>query len=204
MPKVTQLSQLDINQTYSYADYLTWQFDETVELIKGKIMLMSPAPSVHHQSISMNLGSLLHGFFKRKKCQVFAAPFDVRLYDRKKSILASQDIHTVVQPDLCIICDPELLDKQGCNGAPDWIIEILSKGNSKREMKIKYELYQESGVTEYWLVYPEEQAIYQFVLNDDRHYQLNRMYANDDIASPYLFPELSIDVNEIFETWAND
>ncbi|MGZ5008259.1 MAG: Uma2 family endonuclease, partial [Methylobacter sp.] len=184
MPKVTQLSLLDLNKTYSYADYLTWQFDEAVELIKGKIMLMSPAPSVTHQAISMNLGSLLHGFFRHKKCQVFAAPFDVRLYDRKKSILANQDIHTVVLPDLSVICDPELLDKQGCNGAPDWIIEILSKGNSKREMKIKYELYQESGVTEYWLVYPEEQAIYQFVLNEDRHYQLNKMYANDDIASP--------------------
>ena len=84
------------------------------------------------------------------------------------------------------------------------IIEILSKGNSRREMKIKYALYQESGVTEYWLVYPEEQAIYQFVLNNDKQYQLKQMYANDDIASPHLFPELLIDVNEVFATWAKD
>lgn len=204
MPKITQLSLLDTNQSYSYADYLTWQFDETVELIKGKIMLMSPAPNVKHQSISMNLSRSLSTFLKQKKCQVFAAPFDVRLYDRKKSILASKDIQSVVQPDLCVICNPVLLDKQGCNGAPDWIIEILSKGNSRREMKIKYELYQESGVTEYWLVYPEEQAIYQFVLNNDKQYQLKQMYANDDFASPYLFPELLIDVNEVFETWIKD
>ena len=204
MPKITHLSLLDTNQTYSYADYMTWQFDEAVELIKGKIMLMSPAPNVKHQSISMNLSRFLSTFLKLKSCQVFAAPFDVRLYDRKKSILASQDIQSVVQPDLCIICDPDLLDKQGCNGAPDWIIEILSKGNSRREMKIKYDLYQESGVIEYWLVYPEEQAIYQFVLNNDKQYQLKHMYANDDIASPHLFPELLIDVNEVFETWAKD
>ena len=128
-------------------------------------MLMSPAPNVKHQSISMNLSRFLSNFLTLKSCRVFAAPFDVRLYDRKKSVLANQDIQSVVQPDLCVICDPDLLDKQGCNGAPDWIIEILSKGNSRREMKIKYALYQESGVTEYWLVYPEEQAIYQFVLN---------------------------------------
>lgn len=204
MPKITQLYLLDKNQTYSYADYMTWQFDEAVELIKGKIMLMSPAPSVKHQDISINLTRFLAVFFNRKKCRVYAAPFDVRLYDRKKSILASQDIHSVVQPDLCVICDPELLDKQGCNGAPDWIIEILPKGNSKREMKIKYELYQESGVMEYWLVYPEEQAIYQFVLNADKCYQLKRMYTNDDIASPHLFPDLLIDVNDVFETWAKE
>ena len=94
-------------------------------------------------------------FLTHQKCRVYVAPFDVRLYDRKKSILASEDIHTVVQPDLCVICNPEILDLQGCNGAPDWIIEILSKGNAKRDMQIKYELYQESGVMEYWIVYPE-------------------------------------------------
>lgn len=200
MPKITQLSQLDLNQIYSYADYLTWQFDEAVELIKGRIMLMSPAPTVNHQRISMNFSGSLFNFFRHKKCQVFAAPFDVRLYDRKKSILANQDIHTVVQPDLCVICSPEILDQQGCNGAPDWIIEILSKGNAKREMKIKYALYQESGVLEYWLVYPEQRAIHQFVLDDGGHYQLKQMYTDDDIATPQLFPELAIDVTELFET----
>ena len=198
---ITQLSQLDLNQSYSYADYLTWQFNETVELIKGKIMLMSPAPNVTHQRVSMNFSGSLFNFFKRKKCQVFAAPFDVRLYDRKKSILANEDIHTVVQPDLCVICNPDILDAQGCNGAPDWIIEILSKGNSKREMQIKYELYQESGVQEYWIVYPNDQAINQFVLDECGRYQLKQMYTDDDIATPHLFPELAIDLTEVFETW---
>ena len=204
MTKITQLSQLDLNQTYSYADYLTWQFKETVELIRGKIILMSPAPNVKHQRISMNFSGSLFNFFKRKKCQVFAAPFDVRLYDRKKSILANEDIHTVVQPDLCVICNPEFLDAQGCNGAPDWIIEILSKGNSKREMQIKYELYQESGVQEYWIVYPNDQAINQFVLDDNGRYQLKQMYTDDDIATPHLFPELAIDLTEVFETWTEE
>ena len=201
---ITQLSQLDLNQSYSYADYLTWQFNETVELIKGKIMLMSPAPNVTHQRVSMNFSGSLFNFFKRKKCQVFAAPFDVRLYDRKKSILSNEDIHTVVQPDLCVICNPDILDMQGCNGAPDWIIEILSKGNSKREMQIKYELYQESGVQEYWIVYPNDQAINQFVLDESGRYQLKQMYTDDDVATPHLFPELAIDLTEVFETWTEE
>lgn len=204
MDKITQLSQLDLNQTYSYADYLTWKFDDALELIKGKIMLMSPAPNVKHQDISANLTALLHNFFKHKKCRLYVAPFDVRLYDRKKSILASQDIHTVVQPDLCVICNPDMLDKQGCNGAPDWVIEILSKSTTKRDMNIKYDLYRESGVSEYWLVYPEEQAIHQFVLDDNKDYQLKHMYTDDDLATPYLFPELAIELTEVFETWAEE
>jgi Uma2 family endonuclease len=201
MPKITQLSQLDLTQTYSYADYLTWRFTETVELIKGKITLMSPAPNVSHQAISGNLHGICYPFFHHKKCRLFAAPFDVRLYDRRKSLLASQDIHTVVQPDLCVICNPELLDQQGCNGAPDWIIEILSKGNGKRDIQIKYQLYAEAGVQEYWIVYPNDQAIHQFVLDAEGHYQLNAMYTDDDVAVPHLFPELSIALTEVFETW---
>lgn len=204
MAKITELSQLDLDRTYSYADYITWKFDDALELIKGKIMLMSPAPNVYHQDISANLTALLHNFFKRKKCRLYVAPFDVRLYDRKKSVLASQDIHTVVQPDLCVICNPEILDLQGCNGAPDWIIEILSKGNAKRDMNIKYELYQESGVSEYWIVYPEEQAIHQFVLDENNRYQLKHMYTGDDIATPHLFPELACELTEVFETWAKE
>lgn len=204
MAKITQLSQLDLDRTYSYADYMTWQFDDALELIKGKIMLMSPAPNVFHQDISTNLTRILAVFFKHKKCRLYVAPFDVRLYDRKKSILASQEIHTVVQPDLCVLCNPEILDQQGCNGAPDWIIEILSKGHAKRDMQIKYQLYQESGVTEYWIVYPEQLAIHQFVLDENQRYQLKNMFTEDDVAMPHLFPDLAVPLTEVFETWADE
>lgn len=198
MAVITDLSQLDLDGHYSYADYLDWQFDEAIELIKGKIMRMSPAPNVRHQHISMNLSRFLSVFFHKKQCKVFASPFDVRLYDRKKSILADTDIKTVVQPDLCVICNPDLLDEQGCNGAPDWIIEILSKSNTKREMHIKFDLYQEGGVGEYWLVYPDNPAIHQFVLDDKGVYQFKGMYTHDDVVRPYLFPDLAIDANEVF------
>jgi len=204
MLKITQLSQLDRDKTYSYADYLTWQFDEMVELIKGKISLMSPAPNLKHQDASMSLSRSLSNFFHHKKCRVYAAPFDVRLYDRKKSSLANEEIHTLVQPDLCVICNLDLLDRKGCNGAPDWIIEIVSKGSARKDLKEKYALYQESGVTEYWLVFPSEQTIQQFILDENRCYQLKAIFTCGDIASPYLFPELKIDLNDVFESIDDD
>ena len=198
MVKITQLAQLDLSASYSYADYVTWQLDETIELIKGKISLMAPAPNVNHQRLSMCLSGQMFSYFRHKPCQVFAAPFDVRLYDRRKSILASQDIITVVQPDICVICDPAKLDEQGCNGAPDWIIEIVSKGSSKKDAQIKHALYAESGVAEYWLVFPYEAIIEQFILDEQGRYQLARIYAGDDLASPHLFPDLRIDLGELF------
>ncbi|MEI6267508.1 MAG: Uma2 family endonuclease [Methylococcaceae bacterium] len=200
MTKTTDLSQLDLNSTYTYADYLSWQFDDAIELIKGKIMAMSPAPSSEHQSIVTNLGGVLYNFFYKKPCKLFYAPFDVRLYDRKKSIVANIDIYSVVQPDLCVICDKTKIDSKGCLGSPDWVIEILSRGNSKKEMQLKYQLYQESGVKEYWLVYPGEKAVHQFVLDDQTEkYQLLAMYSGEDIATPQLFPDCQIDLREVFE-----
>jgi Uma2 family endonuclease len=196
---ITSLSQLDLNGTYSYADYLKWQFDESVELIKGKILKMSPAPSVKHQQISRQLCKDFFNYFSKNSCQVFNAPFDVRLLDKKKSKSANKDVFTVIQPDICVICDIDKLDTKGCVGAPDLIIEILSLGNSKRELKIKYDLYEEAGVKEYWLVYPYEESVMKFILNDQNKFEFANHYANDDLISPTLFPELSIDLTEIFE-----
>lgn len=205
MTRTTDLSQLDLDGIYSYADYLTWRLNVAVELIKGKIVKMSPAPGSRHQRLSWQLSGALFIFFKNKNCQAFAAPFDVRLYDRKKSIVANREIYSVVQPDLCVICDKSKIDAKGCLGAPDWIIEILSRGNSKKDMQLKYALYQESGVKEYWLVYPGEQAVHQFVLDDAAgQYQLLNMYGNDDIAIPQLFPDCQIDLREVFEPVEED
>jgi len=199
MPAITDLSQLDLDGTYSYADYLTWQFNERVELIKGKISLMCPAPNVEHQRYSMYLSTRLYSYFENKPCQVFAAPFDVSLYDRRKFILQNKDSFTVVQPDICVICDESKLDKQGCNGAPDWIIEIISKSTAKKDAKTKYELYAENGVKEYWLVYPAEQIIQQFVLNEETaQYQLMNLYVDEKAAS-FLFPDLEIDLTQLFK-----
>jgi len=199
MTKITQLSDLDLNNTYSYADYLTWRFEDAVELIRGKISLMTPAPNLSHQSISRNLLVEIGYYLKNKPCKVFDAPFDVRLYDRKRSLIANKDIYTVVQPDLCVICDTAKLDDKGCLGAPDWIIEILSKSTAQKDTQTKYQLYLEAGVKEYWLVYPYEATVSQFVLAEqEEKYQLINMYSAQDKVVPFLFPELVIDLQEVF------
>jgi Uma2 family endonuclease len=198
---ITDTSQLDLNGMYSYADYLLWRLNERVELIRGKIFKMSPSPSAVHQRISSRLHTRL-GYYllqKNSACEVFSAPFDVRMFDKKKSATANQDIFTVVQPDICVICDKNKIDKRGCLGAPDLIVEILSKGNSKKEVKTKFELYEENGVREYWVVYPYEHIIQQFVLNAAGKYELHGQFAEDETFHAFVFPDLNTDLSKIFD-----
>ncbi len=191
---ITDISQLDLNKSYTYSDYLSWQFKERVELIKGKLFKMSPAPNRIHQKIAGELIAIFVTFFRGKKCQVFPAPFDVRLPIASKNGMAS----TVVQPDLSVICDVAKLDEQGCNGAPDLIIEILSPGNSKKEMREKFEVYEESGVREYWMVDPQEKIVLIYVLNESGQYIGLQPLTDEQIASPSIFPELKVNLSEVF------
>jgi len=196
---ITDISQLDLNKTYSYADYLTWQFEQYVELIKGKIWKMSPAPRSMHQRVSWKIASKIDRYIDNKNCEAFAAPFDVRLYDKKRSEKASKDIFTVVQPDLCVICDNSKIDDFGCLGAPDLIVEILSPGNSKKEMRVKYELYEESGVREYWVADPERQTVQVFTLNENDKFETKKIFVSDDVMHSFIFEDLQIDLNQVFQ-----
>jgi Uma2 family endonuclease len=192
MPVVEKFSDLDLSKTYTYDDYLLWQFQERVELIKGFILKMSPAPSSSHQRISHNLNGCFYENFKRKPCSVFEAPFDVRL-----PIKSAKKDTTVVQPDLCVICDESKIDKRGCNGAPDLIVEIISPGNSKHDIHTKFNLYQEAEVKEYWMVEPEERMILVYTLRNGEYVGLKPLVEGENIKSP-LFPELNIAVEDIF------
>lgn len=197
--EIVSLSQLDVaNGIYSYADYLTWKFDQTVELFKGKILEMS-APSRRHQGISMELSVIVYQKFKGQRCKFYAAPFDVRLYDKTKSAKANKDIFTVVQPDICIICDLEKLDENGCIGSPDLVIEILSPGNSSKEMKLKKALYEESGVREYLIFDPEHENVFQFYLTETDVYSPATIYVDDEKLTSVIFPDFQINLKEIFE-----
>lgn len=193
---LTDINQLDLQASYTYADYLLWRFEERLELIKGKIFQMSPAPSTRHQQISGRLYLEMGSFFKQHHCQIFYAPFDVRL-SKTESSSANNKIHTVVQPDLCVVCDQNKLDERGCLGAPDLVIEILSPGNSRRELNDKFALYEESGVREYWLVEPTENAVFVYVLNENNVY-IGLQPATDTLRS-VLFPDLVIDLHEVFQ-----
>lgn len=197
MKPITKFSQLDLNKRYTYADYLTWKFQERVELIKGWLYKITPAPNLGHQSVSFKFSLQIGKFFEGKNCNAFTAPFDVRLLDKKQQ-KNDNKVYTVVQPDICVICDEAKLDERGCIGAPDWIIEIVSPGNTKREMQVKYDLYEENGVREYWIVHPGDQTIAVFQLKAGK-YQFKKFYVKGDIVPCDLFRGLKIDSTKVFK-----
>ncbi len=190
--EITKFSQLKINKLYTYTDYLSWKFEERVELIKGKVFKMAE-PSSGHQKIAGGLTSEIYTFFKNKPCEVYPAPFDVRL-----PIPKGDKAYTVVQPDLCVICDESKIDKRGAKGAPDLAIEIVSPGNSKRDLKDKFEIYQEAGIKEYWIVHPEEKHISIFCLSKEGKYIGLQPITEDDKIKSALFPDLQFEAKDIF------
>ena len=188
---VTDIRQLDPKKVYTYTDYLTWQLQERVELVKGYITKMAPAPGRRHQEVSGQLFLQIGNQLRHKPCRLYSAPFDVKL--------PTPEGDTVVQPDLCIICDLDKLTEQGCHGAPDLIIEILSPGNSRRERKEKFELYQESGVQEYWLVEPYEESILVYVLNEEGQYIGSKPFVPGEVIHPITLPGLEVEVSSLFQ-----
>lgn len=191
----TKVEEPDPSLNYTYADYLKWNFEERLELFRGKIFRLS-APNTKHQLVSGNILAELVTFLKQKKCQAFSAPFDVRLPAKNRK--NDHEVTTVVQPDICVICDESKIDTRGCCGAPDLAVEILSPGNSKKEIKLKHELYEEAGVLEYWVVYPEEESIIIFLLNEDHIYNGAIAYAGDDTIHSKAIPGFKINLTDVF------
>ncbi|NJD37128.1 MAG: Uma2 family endonuclease [Geobacter sp.] len=184
------------DQKYTYADYLTWDDGQRWELINGEAYCMSPAPGVRHQKLSVELSRQFANHLKGKSCQVFSAPFDVRLSER--STVSDNYIETVVQPDLLVICDKIKLDDRGCNGAPDLVIEILSPSTAAVDFKIKFDLYQRFGVLEYWIVHPAELTLLVYKRGADGLYGAGDRYAVDDKVPVPLLGDLMIDLAEVF------
>jgi Uma2 family endonuclease len=181
---------------YSYADYLTWQVEEVVELIKGKMFKKAAAaPRRIHQKVSGELTYRLTGFLKGQNCQVYAAPFDVRFPKNSKE---DSKIHDVVQPDICVVCDPEKLDDRGCIGAPDLIVEILSPGNSQIELRHKFTLYESHGVREYWIIHPEHQDLMIYTLEEGK-YVSSRLLTSGDVVESTVIEGFKLDLEEFFK-----
>lgn len=157
---------------------------------------MSPAPSRRHQAVVWNLSGLIWNHLKNNPCRAYAAPFDVRLPIKDNK--SNQEITTVLQPDICVICDLSKLDDRGCLGAPDLVVEVLLPGNTSKEMTHKFNVYEESGVREYWIVYPEYEHVNFFLLDDAGKFVGQHPKANGDILRSAIFPDLAINISEIF------
>ncbi len=186
---------------FTYEDYLTWKFKERIELIKGKIFKMSSGPAVPHQKISMNLISFFIKKIDHAPCQLFCAPIDVKLIGTsfKKRKVADNEIFTVVQPDIIVVCDPEKLsDPRSINGAPEMVVEILSPGNTKTETKHKLNLYEENGVLEYWVVHPPYKYVEVYLLKNNI-YSKPTIYEMGEEIPCVVLRDIKVPVDEIFK-----
>ena len=184
-----------LDERFTYGDYLTWDDDERWELIDGIPYNMSPAPRVVHQGILVQLVRRFANYLDGKSCRVFAAPFDVRLPEYDES---DDQVGTVVQPDLSVICDRRKLDDAGCRGAPDLIVEILSPGTAHKDLKVKFDRYERAGVKEYWIVDPSGQTVQIFTLGLEGKYGRPEAFGVGDRVKVGIFPELELDLAAVF------
>lgn len=184
-------------ERYTYADYLSWPEGERWELIEGFAWDMSLAPSRRHQEVVLNMASIIRKYLDGKPCSVFISPFDVRL---PFVALSDDDIDTVVQPDISVFCDATKLDDRGAVGAPDMVVEVLSPSTAKKDLSIKLLLYQRVGVREYWIVDPDLSVINIFRPAQDGLYSEVAVVIPGQTMRVGIFPDLEIDIAEVFTT----
>jgi len=195
--KIKDISELDLSKIYTYADYLTWWFEERVELFKGKIHNVGATPKRIHSEVRGNIVMALWKFIKENNYEFYTAPFDVRLNADQN--LPHHEIYTVVQPDIVVICNKDILDDLGANGAPDLIVEILSPSTIKKDYTEKFNLYEENGVKEYWIANPEGRSLQIFHLENDKYIELETYEEKVEVISSKLFTDLKIEMTDVFE-----
>ena len=195
MKPITDINQLDLTKSYTYADYLSWQFKERVELIWGKIRKMTAAPSTRHQKVLGKIYVMISNKLEEDSCQAFIAPFDVRLSIEDEN---GELTESVVQPDLCIICEADKIDEKGCFGAPDLIIEVLSPSSSTKDMKDKLKLYEKAKVKEYWVIEPHDGLVHIFILSDQGKYINKYPVTAEDVMVSEVIEGLEIDLRKVF------
>ena len=181
-------------ERYTFADCLTWGENERIEIINGEAFMMAP-PSRAHQKISGEIFRQLANYLAGKKCEVYAAPFAVRLFEQDGD--SPEDVDTMVEPDVSVVCDPSKLDDRGCKGAPDLVIEILSPSTRRHDRMTKFTLYQQAGVREYWIVDPTNKDVQSFFLEDGRYSVKGFGIAGDEMRVNIL-EDCLIDLSEVF------
>ena len=179
---------------YTFADALTWGEDERIEIIDGEAVMMAPPLRVH-QEISTKLVQQLANFLDGKRCKVYHAPFAVRLFEENGD--RPEDVDTMVEPDITVVCDPDKLDKYGCKGVPDMVIEILSPSTRRHDLAVKYRLYQRAGVREYWIIDPDTKVVQVFRLEDGL-YNAPDVFTAGSVAPVGIWDDFSIDLSQLF------
>jgi Uma2 family endonuclease len=144
------------DERYTYREYKAWPEGERWELIEGVAYAMSPAPTRSHQKLVVDLVGKLYAFLQGKPCELLISPIDVFLPSSQNE--AEDDVDTIVQPDVIVVCDRDKLIDKGVRGGPDFVVEILSPSTAMKDMSQKKVLYAKHGVREYWLINPEDMS----------------------------------------------
>jgi Uma2 family endonuclease len=176
---------------YTYADILEWPETVRAELYNGQVFMMAN-PTLYHQSILGALSFQFFSFLQGKPCRAFIAPLGVR-----PSPKSDNSDKTFYEPDLIVVCDTSKLDKQGCNGAPDLVVEILSPSTAQNDRLRKFNAYLKMGVREYWIIDPDSKTLNVNILDQGRY--VSNMYGLADTAPVTVLPGLAIDLKQVFE-----
>ena len=179
---------------YTFADVLTWTEDDRIELIDGEACMMAPLSRIH-QKVSFEIGRQIGNYLDGKKCEVYQAPFGVRLFEKDGD--APGDVSTMVEPDISIVCDKNKLDKHGCKGAPDMIAEVLSPSSLRQDRFVKLGLYQRAGVREYWIVEPETRTVQVYML-ENGIFQPSAFYGPGDVAKVNVLEGCFVELSKVF------
>ena len=173
---------------YTEDDYYNLPENVRAELIEGNLIYSQAVPSRIHQTILGELYTVINNYIKSKggSCHVYPAPFAVKL---------REDHKTIVEPDISVICDRNKLTDRGCTGAPDWIIEIVSPGNSSHDYILKLNLYANAGVREYWIVDPYKERIFVYRLEQE-HFEVET-YTFHDCIPVGIYADLQIDFTSL-------
>ena len=181
-------------ERFTFADVLVWDEDERIEIINGEAFMMA-TPSSRHQEISMELSRQLANFLEGKRCRVYPAPFGVRLFEQDGD--SPENVDTIVEPDISVVCDRNKIDKHGCKGAPDMVIEILSPSSLRHDRLVKLSPYQRAGVREYWIVDPENRSVQVFTL-DGGALKIREDYGPQDVAKVNVLDGCFIELSKVF------
>lgn len=179
----------------TFADVLNWDENMRGEVINGEAFMMAP-PSRIHQKILAELTRQLGNYLAGKQCEVYPAPFAVRLFEGGGE--SPDKVDTMVEPDISVVCDKSKLDKYGCKGAPDMVMEILSPSTRRHDRLVKLNLYQQAGVREYWIVNPDEQTVQVFMQDGGGLLRLIEEYEKDSMAKVNVLDGCIIELGRVF------
>lgn len=182
-------------ETYTFADYLTWDEGDRYELIYGEAVMMAPPISIHQEVHAGIFGQIAY-FLLGKPCKVYSAPFGVRLFEQQGD--TPDDVDTVVEPDITVVCDSTKLDHYGCKGAPDMVVEILSPSTARRDRLVKFELYRRAGVREYWIVDPQNQSVEVYLRDENNDLRPHEVYTRGDTAKVTVLDGCTVELAKVF------